>query len=788
MKNLVVLILLQFIISYNGVLQAQWVQTNGPYGGFIYSLTVSGTNLFAGTNAGVYLSTNNGTSWVAVNNGLMTRNVMTLVVDGINIFAGTDVGVFLSTDNGSIWTAVNSGLANGFVNTLAVSSNGTGGTNPFAGTNSGVFLTTNNGSNWTQSGLANSKIITLAASSSNLFAGTDGGVFLSTNNGTTWNTINTGLPNTNVLSLAVSDTNLFVCISGYGLFRSTDNGTHWTSNLNTGILTYAFRGTTIYAGGSSVYFSTDSGQNWTRISDMNGFYYHVISSLAVSDSNIYAGTDMAGIFLSSNNGTTWTEVNSGIPANVWAIAVSPRGGTNLFAGTYSGIFRSTDNGIRWTAINSGIHLGEKVAGYAFAFDSTNIFVGTDAGVFLSTDNGLTWTGTTSGLNPTAIRTIAISDVDLFAGTNNSGIFHSTDNGASWTAVNSGLTDSTVWALAVSPNGMGSTNLFAGTDGGVFLSTNNGTSWTPAGLANNEVITFAVSGTNLFAGTNSGVFLSTNNGESWTQTGLQNTIVYSFAISGINLFAGTRANVFLSTNNGISWINTGIPIPFSYPDALVNGLTISGTNLFAGTFATGVWRRPLSEFLPVELTSFTVNISDDVIKLNWKTATEVNNMGFNVERSANKSDWTKIAFVQGNQTSTKPIAYSYVDKSVSQAGKYYYRLKQIDNDGSYKYSNIVEVDVNSPSVFALNQNYPSPFNPSTVISYRLKEKGFVKLKVYDIRGEVVRVLVNESKEAGYYETEFYGKGLASGVYIYRIEVIGEGNSSVYSDIKKTVLLK
>ena len=102
--------------------------------------------------------------------------------------------------------------------------------------------------------------------------------------------------------------------------------------------------------------------------------------------------------------------------------------------------------------------------------------------------------------------------------------------------------------------------------------------------------------------------------------------------------------------------------------------------------------------PVELSSFSASVSNGAVNLSWKTATEVNNKGFNVERSANKSDWSNLAFVQGNQTSTSAIAYSYVDKSVSNAGKYYYRLKQVDNNGSYKYSSIVEIDVNSPSVF------------------------------------------------------------------------------------------
>jgi hypothetical protein len=176
-----------------------------------------------------------------------------------------------------------------------------------------------------------------------------------------------------------------------------------------------------------------------------------------------------------------------------------------------------------------------------------------------------------------------------------------------------------------------------------------------------------------------------------------------------------------------------------------------------------------------------------INLNWRTATELKNYGFEVERKSNNSDWGKIGFVQGNGNSNVPKNYSFTDKEVT-TGKYYYRLKQIDNDGKFEYSPIVEANLGSAQSYELNQSYPNPFNPSTVISYRLKEKGFVKLRVYDIRGELVKVLVNETKEAGDYKAEFNGKGLASGVYIYRIEVMGSGNKLVYTNMNKTLLLK
>ena len=129
-------------------LYAQWVQTNGPCGGIVNALAVSGTDLFAGTyGGGVFLSTNNGTSWSAA--GLTYVDVYSLDVSGTNLFAGTWVGVFLSTDNGTSWTAVNAGLTDTHVYSLAVS-----GTNLFAGTyGDGVFLSTDNGTSWTAAGL-----------------------------------------------------------------------------------------------------------------------------------------------------------------------------------------------------------------------------------------------------------------------------------------------------------------------------------------------------------------------------------------------------------------------------------------------------------------------------------------------------------------------------------------------------------------------------------------------------------------------------------------------------------
>lgn len=176
-------------------------------------------------------------------------------------------------------------------------------------------------------------------------------------------------------------------------------------------------------------------------------------------------------------------------------------------------------------------------------------------------------------------------------------------------------------------------------------------------------------------------------------------------------------------------------------------------------------------IPVELTSFTADVSGNSVKLNWSTATELNNAGFDVERKLNNGEWKKIGFVKGNGTTTQIQNYSFFDKDLV-SGKYYYRLKQIDFDGTFEYSKTIEVDVNTLNSFELAQNYPNPFNPNTSISFSIPQAGKVKLSVYNLLGQEVRTLIkNENLEAGPHSVDFNAEGLFSGVYIYRLEYNG-----------------
>jgi streptogramin lyase len=192
-------------------------------------------------------------------------------------------------------------------------------------------------------------------------------------------------------------------------------------------------------------------------------------------------------------------------------------------------------------------------------------------------------------------------------------------------------------------------------------------------------------------------------------------------------------------------------------------------------------------VPVELTSFTANTNGNNVNLNWSTTTETNNSGFEIERgshterSRSMTEWEKIGFINGNGTTTEAHFYSFTDNNIS-SGNYLYRLKQIDFDGTFEYSNEVEVIINIPEKFELSQNYPNPFNPTTKIKYQIPSNNPVSLKIYDVLGNVVTSLVDEVQPLGNYEVSFDASLLSSGTYFYTIR------TGSFVETKKMLLLK
>jgi hypothetical protein len=195
---------------------------------------------------------------------------------------------------------------------------------------------------------------------------------------------------------------------------------------------------------------------------------------------------------------------------------------------------------------------------------------------------------------------------------------------------------------------------------------------------------------------------------------------------------------------------------------------------------------MSIVIPVELSLFRAEAEKNSVKLNWTTASEVNNSGFAVERrQTSENQWKQAGFVEGRGSTTEQQRYSYSDKELG-AGKYIYRLKQIDYDGSYEYSSEVEVEVLPPQEYALMQNYPNPFNPATTIEYTLPENADVRIDVYSVLGELVTALVNNRVEAGYQKISFDASMLPSGTYIYRINA--KGQTKTFVESKKMLLLR
>lgn len=192
-------------------------------------------------------------------------------------------------------------------------------------------------------------------------------------------------------------------------------------------------------------------------------------------------------------------------------------------------------------------------------------------------------------------------------------------------------------------------------------------------------------------------------------------------------------------------------------------------------------------IPVELTSFAGIVEGSSVLLKWQTATETNNKGFEVERKNADNNWTKIGFVQGKGTTVQKADYSFTDKSLN-AGKFIFRLKQIDFDGSFTYSKEIEINSVNITEYRLEQNYPNPFNPSTVINYKLPFESKVKVNIYNTTGQLIKELVNGVKDAGAYNIIFDASQLSSGVYFYTIDASQLNGRKSFRNSRKMILVK
>ena len=485
---------------------------------------------------------------------------------------------------------------------------------------------------------------------------------------------------------------------------------------------------------------------------------------------------------------TWVRKVDGF--SMWSIGKDYAG--NIYAGTTGtnrGIFKSTDGGETWTNIFS---TGASNYLYIACDSLNNVYVANVSnGLIISTDGGQNFTTVPSGtFGGSNVNSVACGkNGHIFVGVTNGGVWRSTDFGA--TFIQSSL--NTVTIVEIKVDQFNSDIIYAGGSStglnGFFISTDDGVTF---GASTNSVNIWEIlqtAGNDLYIATTSSPYpfdKSTDGGLTWTTMGNQPAAMRGATLDLLeDIYTSGNGGVFKSTDGGVTFINHNLTFSSNKILTYENKIMVCVT----GTTNGGVWIFT-DPSIPVELSNFNaVAINRNVI-LNWTTSTELNNSGFEILRQTQpKENWQNIGFVPGFGTTTEHNSYSFTDEVVEN-GTYYYTLKQIDFDGSFEYSNIVEVLVNQPFEFSLEQNYPNPFNPVTNIQYVLSSKQFVSLIVYDLIGNKVETLVNEEKPAGSYKVEFNAFMIPSGVYFYQLKAGSPSTRSGHGfvETKKMILLK
>ncbi len=596
----------------------------------IRSLTVVDGELFAGGEygGGALRSSDLGNTWTKMNVSIDTQYgpvndiaCNAFAVIGKQLFAGTNYGVFVSTDRGMSWRPINRGLPSlpkddrKYVNALAVS-----GDTLFAGIaghlNFGVFRFDSQSQSWTEvnNGLLDRNINTFAVSGGKLFVGTESGVWVSTNHGESWKSANTGMNDQSFGEIVVRDNRLLTGAGGV-VYASVDNGNTWTpakdsleptavqippewgkGALNKEVSCLAAINDVVIAGtGGGVFRSIDRGQNWEGASQglphgEFGSLAPSINTLAVIGAKIFAGVDDCGLFISDDLGRSWTEASRDL--RELTVIGLVRKGEKLFAATREeGVFVSLDQGRHWKATGA-FFSGKNILSLAGIGD--HLLAGTTNGVYLSTDEGQNWMASETGFINLYARPFVVSGAKIFMGTNN-GLLVSSDQGRSWTKlgfietgagyIGQGLG---ITALAVSGD-----SLFAGTYDGVFLSTDDGRSWAQLGMSlrqQRRVSSLAVNGTDVLAGCDNGlIYLSPDLGRRWAIVNAwidppttiapgifaNQTKVLNVSVAGkTHLIVGGEDGLFVSTNRGQTWRPAGLT-------RHISSLSVIGSAIFAG---------------------------------------------------------------------------------------------------------------------------------------------------------------------------------------------------------------
>jgi photosystem II stability/assembly factor-like uncharacterized protein len=712
--------LVVFVISFlpSPSLKGQWQRTSGPagpFGGDITAITASssGTLFAISRDVGLFRSTDHGANWIVLNTGLSPDYHLNSVTcaDSDYVYLSTSVGLFRSSDDGLNWRVV---LSNA-ISCVTLTSKGTI--------------------------VAGDQYYPLC--------------YRSTDQGANWGTSDTIPAIFGIISLASKvDGNIFLVTQQHGVFRSTTDGQSWSSirngfvvptigarRLNGGPIYVAPNGEIFCIMNDLVYRSSNNGDSWNLMSldiiqtptgQQYANNYNVF--LMTEDGCMFVGshTSSDGVRRSTDNDSSWTQVNEGI-TDLWIECIAADLQGNLYVGSGGGgVFKSANQGDGWSASNVGLSRSDV---QTLAKNSTgDLFAGTaEGGLYRTTDQGQTWLSVNNGIDIMNVTAIVIDKNDvLFAGTKGAaGMYRSADNGGQWHRSNAGLADSNVITMAMDSNG----TMFTSTEGGLFVSTNSGATWQPAGSGlTSEVYALDCSiSERLYAATKTGVSFSKNSGKNWTacSNGLPNGAVLSITFLGNSLIAGTGASgIYCSTDSGASWCasNAGLT---------ANSVQFISVNAIKKVFAC---------------TKNGIYVSAD-----------------------NGATWGPV-----NQGLT------YMDVRSMVFDCYGYAYAATYGGGVFKTTESTTAVNGQPTEllrsFCLMQNYPNPFNPSTVITYQLATNTFVTLRVYDMLGRAVKTLVNRRQSSGYHSVILDAGSLPSGVYFYRLQ------TETFANTKKLILLR
>jgi photosystem II stability/assembly factor-like uncharacterized protein len=612
MKRIIIIfgIFCALFISGSFAQTLNWSQTSGPYNSSVHSFLSVGNIIYSGisegSGQGLYKSTDEGNSWIVIDNGFIINDIST---DGKGtLYAGGSRGVTVSSDAGNIWSVRDTGFP---LFAIAYAVKYINGSVYACLGDDGLYKSTDDGKSWSIPGNATGKIAySIIASGSNLIVSAKYGTIISTNNGLTWEEPINDLSGASIHTIVKSGSALFAG-TDMGVFRSDDNGLTWSAS-SIGIPSYAVisslvfstDGKTMFAGNlegelKGLYRSDDTGKTWHFL--YNDMWGASINSLTTAPSGILAGTDL-GIFRSENNGDSWKSSSSGFPkVKITALASD---NPTLFAGSSNSyLFSTNDKGEHWEIHKEGL---SRPNIRSLLKVGSQLFAGTDAkpkegkgGIFRSSDNGKTWVQLSGGLPIVGFNAL-LDHGALFAGAD-TGVYTSTDNGDHWSYAGFGISD-TVLALGAIGN-----TIAAGTTNGLYLSTNNGYSWSYelSSFGKKKIYSFTTSGINTFIGSDSGIYLSTDNAQSWKLVS-EPMDVRSIWSNSFIIAAGATSGIYLSSNNGTTWQSQT-----SAAGILINSFSSANKQLYAAT-NTGIMKAPLGQFTKVNNISISNGLSLQVI--------------------------------------------------------------------------------------------------------------------------------------------------------------------------------